>query len=233
MMTRAATRAGGDTRTVQAATRIFLVDDHPLVRQGLARLIEAEPDMTIVGESEDTNAAMSRIDEVQPDVVVVDISLKDGSGIELVKQFKAQHPKVKTLISSMHDELLYAERAMRAGAMGYVNKQEAAEKVVEAIRQVLRGKVYLSQRMTDTMVRRALGGQEEGAAESSVSALSDRELEVFEMIGSGKTTREIASRLHLSVKTVETHRQHIKTKLNLDNSNELVHYAVKWVMERD
>lgn len=209
--------------------RILIVDDHPIVRQGLARMIAEEPDLEVCGEAEDASQALRQVTESKPDLVIIDISLKSGTGIELIKQIKARDEQVRMLVSSMHDESLFAERSLRAGAMGYINKQEAADKIIGAIRSVLQGKIYLSSQLTDRVLHRMIGGKHpEG---SPVEGLSDRELEVFELIGSGLTTRQIAAKLHLSPKTVETHRENIKKKLNLVNAIELTRYAVEWVLE--
>ena len=215
--------------TTKKAFRILIVDDHPMVREGLIARISRHSDLEVCGEAADIPEALVQLKEAIPDLVIVDISLKAGSGIDLIKQIKAQHEGTKMLVASMYDESLYAERALRAGAMGYINKQEMAEKVILAIRRVLSGKMYLSPQMTDRILHRALGG---GDAEGSpVGSLSDRELEIFGLIGQGRTTREIAGELHLSIKTVETHRENIKAKLNVKNSAELGRHAVQWVLE--
>ncbi len=210
--------------------RVLIVDDHPIVRRGLAELIDQEPDLEVCGEASDAPEALQQVRATHPDVVVVDIALKSGNGIELIKQIKACDSDIKMLVSSMHDESLYAERALRAGAMGYINKREAVDKVIDAIRNVLRDKIYLSGRMTD----RVLHQMREGGSieQSAVDRLSDRELEVFELIGQGLGTRQIASKLHVSVKTVESYREHIKIKLDLQSGTELTHHAVKWVLEK-
>jgi DNA-binding NarL/FixJ family response regulator len=218
--------AESSTRTM----RILIVDDHPIVRQGLALLIANEPDLEVCGEAADAAEAIQLLTTARPDLIVVDISLHSGNGIELIKQIKARDEHARMLVSSMHDEALFAERALRAGAMGYVNKAEATEKVLEAIRQVLRGKIYLSPRMTERMLCRAVGS-EENLESSPIDTLSDRELEVFELIGQGLTTRQIANKLHLSPKTVETYRENIKSKLNLTNATELTRHAVQWTLE--
>ena len=211
-------------------TRILIVDDHPIVRQGLSLLIANEPDLEVCGEAADSGEAVRQLTATRPDLIVVDISLHSGNGIELIKQIRSRDPNVKMLVSSMHDESLFAERALRAGAMGYINKAEATDKVVEAIRQVVRGKIYLSPRMTERMLCRAIG-TEESLETSPIDNLSDRELEVFELIGQGLTTRQIANKLHLSPKTVETYRENIKSKLNLSNATELTRHAVQWTLE--
>lgn len=209
--------------------RVFVVDDHPLVRRGLKDLIDSQPDLEFCGEAESVTGGMQAIVGARPDVAVIDISLKDGSGIELIKQIKARCPQVKLLVSSMHRESLYGERALKAGAMGYVSKNEASEALIEAIRQVMRGKIYVSDAMVDQVLGRVAHG-ERSIETSAIDALSDRELEVLELIGQGETTRQIASKLHLSVKTIETYRENIKRKLNLKNSAELSCYAAQWTM---
>jgi DNA-binding NarL/FixJ family response regulator len=210
--------------------RVLLVDDHPLVRRGVADVIAREPDLELCGEAADVMEAMSEVERSNPDVVVIDLSLKTGHGLDLLEKIKARGSQVKTLVSSMHDETLFAERVLRAGAMGYVTKQEPPETLVRAIRQVLRGEVYLSPRMTNRLLRRVASGN--SAGEDPVADLSNRELEVYEMIGQGLTIQQIAMRLQLSPKTVETHREKIKQKLNVKNSAELNRRAVQWVLER-
>jgi DNA-binding NarL/FixJ family response regulator len=211
--------------------RIMIVDDHPIVRQGLALLINREPDLKVCGEAEGLSQAMKRLHECDPDVVIADISLENGSGLELIKELQSIRPAVKILVCSMHDEALYAERALRAGARGYINKEEATERMIAALRRVIDGHVYLSTAMTDRMLSRSIGGEEPD--KSAIETLSDRELEVFEQIGHGVTTRQIAEKLHLSPKTVETYRENIKAKLNLANATELTQHAVQWVLEND
>jgi DNA-binding NarL/FixJ family response regulator len=212
--------------------RVLIVDDHPFMRRGLAELLAAQPGLEICGEAGDTHAALECIESGDPDLAIIDISLGHGSGgLELIKRIKAQAPRVRMLVSSVHDEKLYAERAIRAGALGYVNKSEPPETMLEALHTVLEGKVYVSQEMTDHVMRRIM--EHDGKSPASiVDALSDRELEVFEMVGHGISTREIAEQLHLSVKTIDAHRQNIKAKLVLRNSNELVRCAVQWTMEQ-
>ena len=210
--------------------RVLLVDDHPLVRRGLAEVIAREPDLETCGEAADVAEAVREVERAKPDVVVVDLTLKSGHGIELIERLKGLDPNVKILVSSMHDEMLFAERVLRAGAMGYISKQEPPETLVQAIRQVLRGELCLSPRMTSRILHRAVGGSL--TSEDPVHGLSNRELEVYEMIGQGLTIQQVAMRLHLSPKTVETHREKIKQKLNLKNSSELNRRAVQWVLER-
>jgi len=207
--------------------RIVIVDDHPIVRQGLAQLIEQEDDLHICGQAEDAHEAIRAIRELNPNLVIVDISLRTSSGIDLIKDIKAQFPALPVLTLSMHDEALYAERALRAGARGYIMKQEAPEEVVTAIRRVLAGTTYVSQGMAAKMVNKIVAGPGEKNA-SPVDRLSDRELEVFRLIGEGYGTREMAEKLYLSVKTIETYRAHIKEKLNLQDANELLRAAIRW-----
>jgi DNA-binding NarL/FixJ family response regulator len=215
-------------KTKEQKTRILIVDDHPIVRQGLAQLIDHEKDLAVCGQAEDAPKAMGIIKGLRPDMAIVDVSLKDTSGMELIKDIKARYPSLPVLALSMHDESLYAERALRAGAKGYIMKQEATDKVVEAIRKVLNGQLYISDRMSEKMVRKLVGADSE-ASSSPVGRLSDRELEVFLLIGQGYGTRQIAKKLYLSVKTIETYRAHLKEKLNLASSTELLQYAIRWV----
>ncbi len=216
----------------EAVARIVIVDDHPLVCRGLCDLLNQEPDMEICGQAADTNTAMEVIREQTPDVVIVDLSLKNGSGLELLKQIKMSFPHIRPLVSSMHDESLYAERALRAGAVGYVNKQEDGQRLVDAVRQVAGGGFYLSDTMTKRAVQRMAQGDQPPRA-PLIHSLSDRELEVFQYIGRGQTTRQIAERLTLSIKTIETYRENIKSKLALRNGSELTRHAVQWVLENE
>jgi DNA-binding NarL/FixJ family response regulator len=217
---------GANAPTRPARKRVFVVDDHPMVRRGLVQTIDNEPDLAVCGQGEDTYAAVRAIGEAKPDVAVVDISLKGGDGIELVKELKRQGLDTPVLILSMHDEMLYAERALRAGARGYIMKQEAPETLVGAIRKVLGGETYVSPTMGGTLLRRIAGGRTREAV-TPMARLTDRELEVFRMIGAGQTVKEIADKLCLSAKTVEAHREHIKEKLNLRTSAELLRFAVR------
>ena len=210
-----------------AKSRVFVVDDHPIVRQGLALMINREPDLVVCGEAEEAHAALLAIEELRPDVLVVDISLPGPDGIDLVKTVRARHAGLPVLVLSMHDESIYAERALRAGANGYIMKQEATERVLIAIRRILKGEVYLSDRAASRVVKQYVRGPA-AARPSPLSDLSDRELEVFRLIGEGHGTREIADALHLSVKTVETYQTHIKEKLALRNARELVQHAIEW-----
>ena len=201
------------------------------MREALALRIGRQPDLEVCGEAADMSEALRLVADTQPDLAVVDISLKTGSGIDLIKRIKDRNDSVRMLVWSMHSESLYAERALRAGALGYINKDQATDKIVEAIRRVLEGKVYLSDAMAEKMLHRAVGGGREEVTRSPLDALADRELEVFRLIGQGVKTAEIAERLHLSVKTVETYRDRIRQKLDLSDGTELAHYATQWVLE--
>ncbi|MBC7366177.1 MAG: response regulator transcription factor [Undibacterium sp.] len=209
-------------------TRIYVADDHAMVRRGLTALISSEPDLEVCGEAEDCATATSEVAKLLPDVVIVDISLRGNSGLELIKNIKAFDPKIHVMVLSVHDESVYALRVLKAGAKGYVMKQDIASKVIDAIRKVRKGQMYVSERVSSQMLNRLVKGQDE-SGDSPVSGLSDRELEVVILIGSGLATREIASRLHVSVKTVETHRAHIKTKVNVNTATQLVQFCVRWV----
>lgn len=210
--------------------RVMIVDDHPVVRQGLALLIDQQPDLEVCAEADSVAGAFARYTETSPDLVIIDLSLKDGSGIELIKEIKARNENARMLVSSMHDESLFAERVLRAGAKGFISKQEATDNIVDAARQILEGRVYLSSRMSDQILHRLVAHGED-SNRSPIESLSDRELEVFEMIGQGLATREIAGKLDLSPKTVETYRENIKAKLNLPNGTALTRHAVQWLLE--
>jgi DNA-binding NarL/FixJ family response regulator len=211
-------------------TRIFIVDDHALIRRGLATLIGAESDMEVCGQAEDAATALQEIIKIQPDLAIVDISLKGNSGLELIKNIKAFNPKVQILVLSMHHESVYALRVLKAGARAYVMKQDVINKVLEAIRRIRNGHLYVSAEVASQMLNRLVAGDTPADA-SPVASLSDRELEIVNLIGNGLLTREIAVRLHVSVKTVETHRAHIKEKLSLRNATQLVQFCVRWVEE--
>ncbi len=215
-------------RPVQAAKKtVLVVDDHPLMRQGLALLINQQQDMQVCGEAEEVQAAMLAIARLHPDIVILDISLSGPDGLELLKSIRTTSPGLPVLILSMHDEAIYAERALRARASGYIMKQEATEKVLVAVRRILNGEVYLSERMSNKMLQQYIGGAP-STIQSQIASLSDRELEVFRLIGEGRATREIAKELHLSVKTVETYQAHIKEKLALRSGRELIQHAIQW-----
>jgi DNA-binding NarL/FixJ family response regulator len=211
--------------------RVLIVDDHPAVREALALRIGRHSDLEVCGEAADTGEALRLVGETRPDVAVIDISLKTGNGIDLIKRIRDRNDHVRILVWSMHSESLYAERALRAGAMGYINKDQATDRIVEAVRRVLEGKVWLSEVMAERMLQRAVGARRQEATPSPLDALADRELEVFRLIGQGAKTAEIAERLHLSVKTVETYRDRIRQKLDLDDGTKLAHYAAQWALE--
>jgi DNA-binding NarL/FixJ family response regulator len=209
--------------------RVLLVDDHPIIRQGLGLLIDREDDLSVCGEADGAHTAFHAIETLRPDIVVLDISLNGPDGLEVVKEIRTKTASLPVLILSMHDEAIYAERAMRAGANGYIMKQEATEKVLIAIRRILQGEVYLSERLTNTiLLQYARGGS--ATKSSPLLNLTDRELEVFRLIGEGHGTRQIAGELHLSVKTIESYQAHIKDKLALRNARELVQHAIEWTV---
>ncbi|HEX5035943.1 MAG TPA: response regulator transcription factor [bacterium] len=210
--------------------KVLVVDDHPIVRQGLAQVINQEPDMVLDSEAADVAEAMDRYRKAKPDFAIIDISLKGGNGLELTKSLLALDPKLPVLIMSMHDESLYVQRVLKAGARGYLMKQEATERVVNAIRKILAGDVYVSERMNEALLNQLASGAsgKASAKNASVENLSDRELEILQLVGQGRGTRQIAEEIHVSVKTVESHYAKIKEKLNLKNANELIQYAVKW-----
>jgi len=193
--------------------------------------ISRQPDLEVCGEAADMTEALRLVADTQPDLAIVDISLKTGSGIDLIKRIKDRNDSVRMLVWSMHSESLYAERALRAGALGYINKDQATDKIIDAIRRVLEGKVYVSDEMAEKMLRRAVGAGRNEPMRSPLDALADRELEVFRLIGQGVKTAAIAEQLHLSVKTVETYRDRIRKKLDLRDGTELAHYATQWVLE--
>jgi len=211
----------------QGKFRILLVEDHPIFRQGMIQLINHEADLKVCGEAETAAAALSAIEKQKPDLALVDITLKGTNGVELIKNIQSKFPNLPTLVLSMHEESLYAERAMRAGARGYVMKQEAASQVMLAIRTVLSGNLYLSPEMNLSMIQKFLAGPD-GKINSAVAGLTDRELEILHLIGKGRRSREIATEIMLSIKTVETHRGKLKEKLNLRTSADLVRFAVAW-----
>ena len=209
--------------------RVLLVDDHPIVRQGLALLIDREPDLSVCGEADGAHSAFHAIETLRPDLMVLDISLSGPDGLDVLKEIRIKTASLPILILSMHDESIYAERAMRAGANGYIMKQEATERVLVAIRRIMQGDVYLSDRLTNTMLQQYVRGAST-AKKSPLVNLTDRELEVFRLIGEGHGTRQIADELHLSVKTIESYQAHIKEKLALRNARELVQHAIEWTV---
>jgi DNA-binding NarL/FixJ family response regulator len=210
-----------------ARHRVLILDDHPMTRRGLAQLIQHEPDLTVCGEAPAANQALAAIPSLKPDLVLADITMPGKSGLEFIKDMKAQHPEVPVLVISMHDEKVYAERVLWSGGRGYVMKSEGGERVLEAIRHVLQGEIYVSRSVAATL----LGSITQGRVESDKRALrmlTDREFEVFQLIGQGLPTKEISRRLNLSIKTVGTHRVHIKEKLHLKSAAELIKHAVYW-----
>ena len=212
--------------------KIFIVDDHALMRRGLSDLVNGEDDLTVCGEAEDAPGALTGIDKTSPDLVIADMSLRGSSGIELIKNVKVLHPNLPILVLSMHDENIYAQRVLRAGAKAYVMKQDAAERVMQAIRKILKGEIYVSEKVGSQMLQQIVRGH--SPTESSpVDRLSDRELEVVQLIGRGRTTREIAKVLNVSIKTIESHRAHLKEKLDLKNATELVQFCVQWVEQEN
>jgi DNA-binding NarL/FixJ family response regulator len=219
----------GRTGKKKTPSSVLIVDDHPIVRQGLKLLINQEADLTVCGEAEDAQSALPAIRALKPSIVIIDISLGRDSGIELIKTIRLQHPDIPVLVLSMHDESLYAERAFRAGARGYIMKQEAPEKVITAIRRVLQCDIYLSEAMGGKMLNKLMYSSRD-VLSSPVELLSDREMQVFKLLGSGLSTRQVADQLHVSIKTAEAYRANIKEKLNLKSSAELVQHAIHWVL---
>jgi DNA-binding NarL/FixJ family response regulator len=212
----------------RAKRKILIVDDHPILRKGLSMLINQEPDLVVDGEAEDARKALEAIETIRPDMVIVDISLPGIDGVELLKSIKLRYGDLPTLVVSMHDESLFAERALRAGARGYVMKQEALDNVLVAIRRVLAGEIFVSNKIATKMLERMVDSDSKTVT-SPIDLLSDRELTVFRLIGQGQTTRQIAEKLHLSVKTVESYRSHIKDKLKLGGGTDLLKCAIQWV----
>jgi len=213
--------------------KVLVVDDHPVVREGLTCLINEEADLVVCGTSEDMPQAIKAIQSLEPDIVTVDISLKDASGLELIKVIKTQFPELPVLALSVHSERYYAERAIRAGAKGYITKREATGDIIAAIREVLDGGIHLSQRMTERLLRNLVGQDKSDIETSPIDRLTDREFEVFTLLGQGQGTRQIAERLHVSVKTVETYRLRITEKLDLDNASELLRSAFQWASDQE
>ncbi len=212
--------------------RVFIVDDHPMMRQGLAQLIGDEVDLEICGEAGDAGAALDAVGKLKPDLVLADITLPDKNGIELIKDLQAVQPGLAIIVISMHDESLYAERVLRAGARGYIMKQEGGKKMMQAIREVLNGRISVSEKISARILE-IFSGKRTEADRSPIERLTDREFEVFQQLGSGKSTRDIAQQLHVSVKTVEVHRTNIKEKLGLKTAAELISYSARWAQTED
>jgi DNA-binding NarL/FixJ family response regulator len=208
--------------------RVLIVDDHPMTRAGLVHVINHEPDLVVCAEAENAADALNALDACEPDLVLADITLPGKSGLELVKDIKAMHPELPILVISMHDESLYAERILRAGARGYITKHEGGKKLMQAIRRVLSGQIYVSEKMSAQILETFSGGQV-APVRSLIARLSDREFEVFELLGEGLAARAIAERLHLSTKTVDVHRANIKAKLAIKTASELISYAARWI----
>jgi DNA-binding NarL/FixJ family response regulator len=204
--------------------RILIVDDHQILRRGLAMLINMESDLEVCGEAEDVQGGLDAVETIQPDLVLTDISLKNSNGVQLIKQVNAEHPNIPLLAVSMHDETIYAERALRAGARGYITKKEAEEKIIDAIHHVLSGKIYLSDSASEQVMQRLLGNDDPDPA----SLLSDREFEVFCLLGRGLRASAISNELNLSIKTIETYQANMKVKLNFTSAQELNEYAILW-----
>jgi DNA-binding NarL/FixJ family response regulator len=217
----------------QFKRKVFVVDDHPIIREGLAQMINREPDLTVCGDAQEMHSALQSISTLKPDILIVDISLNGPDGLDLLKSIRGKDPALPVLILSMHDESIYAERALRAGANGYIMKQEATERVLVALRRILNHEIYVSDRIANKMLQLLAGGAGKRASyRSPLDDLSDRELEVLRLIGEGHGTRQIAEELHLSIKTVESYQGHLKEKLGLKNSRELVQYAIQWMIRK-
>ena len=210
-----------------AKKKIFVVDDHPMMRDGLVQLIAQENDLVLCGEADDAAPALEQIERIKPDLALVDITLRSSNGLELIKDLQLRAPETAVLVISMHDESLYAERVLRAGGRGYVMKQEGGKRLMEAIRHVLSGKTYVSEKMSAKILEIFSGRR--GAGSSPVETLTDREFEVFQLIGQGLNTKEIAGKLHVSAKTIEVHRVNIKQKLDIGTAPELIRFAVRWM----
>jgi DNA-binding NarL/FixJ family response regulator len=224
-----------DIKNTQKADRIYqilVVDDHPLVRFGLSSLIDSEPDLDICGETGMISEALELVRSTRPDLIIIDLSLADGNGLDLVKRLRVHDDDIRILVCSMHDESLFAQRAISAGARGYINKQEATTHIINAIRHVLSDKVWLSQQMTERLLQGMVENHSEPKV-ATIDSLSDRELEVFGLIGRGMGPTQIAEQLHLSVKTIETHREKIKKKLNLRSGSELSRWAIQWIIDQE
>jgi len=217
-----------DQEAEETQSKVFIVDDHPVLRRGLSALIESEVDLTVCGEAADTDSALAAIHATQPDLVIVDLALADSDGLDLVKQMKRRHPKIPSLVLSMYPEAVYAERSFRSGARGYLSKRQLDDTVLIAIRELLDGKNYMSDKLKERFAAKFVNAGTPDAA-SPLESLSDRELQIFRQIGLALTTRQIAEKLNRSIKTVESHREHIKQKLGIGTANELIQWATLWV----
>jgi DNA-binding NarL/FixJ family response regulator len=209
--------------------KVLIVDDHPIVRQGIDLLLRDEEELTVCAEAESVNEALEAIEENQPDIAIVDLSLKESNGLELIKDIRVRYPELMVLVLSMRDEGFYAERVLRAGARGYITKEEGPGKVVEALHKIMAGQIHVSEAMASKVMSKIVDGGGDSEDQSLVSSLTDRELEIFTLIGNGLPTREIGKRLHISAKTVDSHREHIKEKLQLSNATDLLKHAIQWV----
>ncbi|MCX5634009.1 MAG: response regulator transcription factor [Phycisphaerae bacterium] len=219
-------------KTNEKKTQVLIVDDHPVIRDGLVTIINHERDLNVCGQAEDAYIALKAVAELKPDIVVTDISLKSSDGIELTKNIKARHPALPVIILSVHDESLYAERALLAGAKAYLMKDEVSENIIKAIRTVLNGEIYVSDTISKKFLHK-IAGDKAGTAKTPIESLSDREFEIFRLIGEGLKASQMAKQLHLSIKTIETYRARIKEKLNLANAAELLQYSIKWAKNQD
>jgi DNA-binding NarL/FixJ family response regulator len=216
------------TLGINSPARVLIVDDHPAVREGIVSRISRQTDLIVCGEAADVAEALRLVETTLPDVVVIDISLKDGNGIDLIKRIKIRDRSIRMLVCSMHPDSLYAERALRAGALGYINKENTTGRILDAIRSVQKGEVYLSEHATRRLLHKTVGHP--GDSRLSLESLSDRELEIFRLLGEGVRTSDIAGKLHLSIHTIDTYRRRIRLKLNLRNGAELIHAATEWVL---
>jgi DNA-binding NarL/FixJ family response regulator len=228
MKPRSKASAASDPGPSSRPKGILLVDDHSFMRDGLAQLIDRQPDMKVCGEAGDPGEAMTQLEKTKPDLVLTDLTMPGRSGLEFIKDLRARDPSIAILVISMHDEAVYAERVLRAGARGYIMKGAGGENLLTALRQVLRGEVYVSPQVSARIVASLTGDKPRGSA-SPIEKLTDREFEIFQLIGQGKSTRDIAEQLHLSPKTVDVHRTHLKEKLELKDATSLIRHAVRWV----
>jgi DNA-binding NarL/FixJ family response regulator len=219
-------------KTDENKTQVLIVDDHPIIRDGLATIVNHERDMNVCGQADDAYQALKAVTELKPDIVVTDISLKNSDGIDLTKSIKIRYPRLPVIIFSVHDESLYAERALLAGAKAYLMKDAISENIIKAIRTVLSGEIYVSDTISKKFLHK-IAGDKAGTAKTPVENLSDREFEIFRLIGEGLKASKIAKRLHLSIKTIETYRSRIKEKLNLADAAELLRYSIKWAKSQD
>jgi DNA-binding NarL/FixJ family response regulator len=219
-------------KTNENKTQVLIVDDHPVIRDGLVTIVNHEQDFNVCGQAEDAYIALKAVADLKPDIVVTDISLKSSDGIELTKNIKARYPRLPVIIFSVHDESIYAERALLAGAKAYLMKDEVSENIIKAIRTVLSGEIYVSDTISKKFLHK-IAGDKAGTAKTPIESLSDREFEVFRLIGEGLKASQIANQLHLSIKTIETYRTRIKEKLNLANAAELLRYSIKWAKSQD